>query len=130
MKVPEVPLKPLLSAYGAVLFVAGVLFFAAPSAALNLYDTVSLTELESILAQSLGGAMVALGVMCWIWRARAKRRGPAVLGLIVMSALWTVVAVRAGLLFDGLWIFWCEAAGLAVVTLLLMAIWFNGEQPP
>jgi hypothetical protein len=130
MKVPEVPLKPLLSAYGAALFVGGVLFFAAPSATLNLYDTVSLTELESILAQSLGGAMVALGVMCWIWSARAQRRGPAVLGLIVMSALWTVVAVRAGLLFDGLWIFWCEAAGLAVVTLLLMAIWFSGRQAP
>ena len=130
MKLPEIPLKPLLSAYGAVLFVAGVLFFAAPSAALNLYDTVSLTELESILAQSLGGAMVALGVMCWIWRDRAQRRGHAVLGLIVMSALWTVVAVRAGLLFDGLWIFWWEAAGLAVVTLLLMAIWFNGKQAP
>ena len=128
MKIPEVPLKPLLSAYGAVLVVAGVLFFAVPSATLNLYDTVSLTELESILAQSLGGAMVALGVMCWIWRTQAQRRGPAVLGLMVMSALWTAVAVRAGLLFDGVWIFWCEAAGLAVVTILLMAIWHSGGE--
>ena len=101
MTIPEIPLKPLLSAYGAILVVAGVLFFALPSAALGLYGTISLTKLESVLAQSLGGAMVGLGVVCWISRTRAQRRGPAVLGLIVMSALWTVVAVRAGLLFDG-----------------------------
>ena len=74
--------------------------------------------------------MVGLGIVCWISRTRAQPRGPAVLGLIAMNALWTVVAVRAGLLFDGLWIFWWEAAGLAVVTLLLMAIWFSGKQAP
>lgn len=130
MKILEVPLKPLLSAYGAILVVVGVLFFALPSATLSLYGTVSLTKLESVLAQSLGGAMVALGVVCWISRARAQRRGPAVLGLIVMSALWTVVAVRAGLLFDGVWIFWVEAVGLAVITLLLMAIWHSGGPVP
>jgi hypothetical protein len=60
MKIPEVPLKPLLSASGAILVVAGVLFFALPSATLSLYGTISLTKLESILAQSLGGAMVGL----------------------------------------------------------------------
>jgi len=130
MKIPEIPLKPLLSAYGAILVVAGVLFFAFPSATLGLYGTISLTKLESVLAQSLGGTMVGLGVVCWIYRTRAQRRGPAVLGLIVMSALWTVVAVRAGLLFDGVWIFWWEAAGLAVITLLLMTIWHSGGQVP
>ena len=109
MKIPEVPLKPLLSAYGVILVVAGVLYFALPSATLGLYGTISLTKLESILAQSLGGAMVGLGIMCWTSRSRAHRRGPAVLGLFVMSALWTVVAVRAGLLFGGFWIFWLEA---------------------
>ena len=55
-------------------------------------------------------------------------RAAAVLGLIVMSALWTVVAVRAGLLFDGVRIFWWEAAGLAVVTLVLIAVWYSGGQ--
>jgi len=130
MKVPEVPLKPLLSAYGAILVVVGVLYFALPSGTLGLYGTISLTELESVLAQSLGGAMVGMGVVCWISRARAQRRGPAVLGLIVMNALWTVIAVRAGLLFDGVWIFWWEAAGLTVITLLLMAIWYGGREAP
>lgn len=130
MKVPEIPLKPVLSAYGAILVGAGVLYFALPSATLGLYGTISLTKLESILAQSLGGAMVGLGVVCWISRARARRRGPAVLGLIVMSVLWTVVAVRAGLLFDGAWIFWWEAAGLAVLSLLLVAVCHSGGQAP
>ena len=130
MKVPEFPLKPLLSAYGAILVVAGVLWFTLPSATLGLYGAVSLSKLESILAQSLGGTMVGLGVVCWISRTRAQRRGPVVLGLIVMSALWTVVAVRAGLLFHGVWIFWWEAAGLAVITLLLMTIWHSGRQAP
>ena len=130
MKIPEVPLKPLLSAYGAILVVAGVLFFALHSATLGLYGTTSLTELESVLAQSLGGAMVGLGVVCWASRARAQRRGPVVLGLILMNALWTTVAVRAGLLFDGVWIFCWEAAGLALITLLLMAIWHGGKPAP
>jgi hypothetical protein len=130
MKIPEVPLKALLSAYGAILVVVGVLYFALPSATLGFYGTISLSKLESILAQSLGGAMIGLGVVCWISRARAQRRGPAVLGLIVMSVLWTVVAVRAGLLFDGVWIFWWEAAGLAVISLLLVAIWHSGRQAP
>jgi hypothetical protein len=130
VKVPEVPLKPLLSAYGAMLVVVGVLYFAFPSATLGLYGTISLTKLEIVLAQSLGGAMVGLGVVCWISRARAQRRGPVVFGLIVMNALWTVVAVRAALLFEGVWVFWWEAAGLAVITLLLMAIWHSGRPAP
>lgn len=130
MKVPEVPLKALLSAYGAILVVVGVLYFALPSATLGLYSTITLTKLESILAQSLGGAMIGLGVVCWISRTRAQRRGPAVLGLIVMSMLWTVIAVRAGLLFDGVWIFWWEAAGLAIISLLLVAIWHSGGPAP
>ena len=130
MKIPEAPLKALLSAYGAILIVAGVLFFALPSAALGLYGATSLGELESILAQSLGGAMAGLGVVCWTSRTRVQRRGPAVLGLFVVSALWTVVAVRAGLLFGGIWIFWWEAAGLAVISLLLVAIWLSGREVP
>jgi hypothetical protein len=52
-----------------------------------------------------------------------------VLGLIVMSVLWTVVAVRAGLLF-GVWIFWLETAGLVVISLLLMAVRYSGRQGP
>ena len=130
MKIPEVPLKPVLSACGAILFVVGVLYFAIPNVVLGLYGATSLTELESILAHSLGGAMVALGVVCWISRASAQHRGPVVAGLIVMSALWTVVAVRAGISVEGTWIFWLEAAGLAVITLLLMAIWHRGGQIP
>ena len=73
--------------------------------------------------------MVGLGVVCWISRTRAQPRGPAVLGLIVMSVLWTVVAVRAGLLF-GVWIFWLETAGLVVISLLLMAVRYSGRQGP
>lgn len=129
MKIPEIPLKPLLSACAAFLVVSGLLLFALPAATFSLYGAISLTLLESVLAQSLGAVMVGLGVVCWLSRTRAQRRGPVVLGLIVMSALWTVICVRAGLLFDGIWFFWVEAAGFATITLLLAAIWRSGGQP-
>ncbi len=130
MKTPEGSLKALLSAYAAFLVVVGIVFFAGPTATLGLYGTHSLTSLESVLAQSLGAVMVGLGVVCWIARLRAEQRGPAVLGLIVMSALWTVVCVRAAFLFDGNWFFWGEGAGFAAITLFLLAIRYGGEKAP
>ena len=128
MKTPEGTLGLLLSVYAVCLIVAGVAFFALPSVWLGFYGVTSLSDLESILAQSLGGVMVGLGVICWMSRARAKRRGPLVLGMIVTSALWTIVAVRAGVLVDGYWIFWAEGIGLALATLVLVAIWHGGER--
>ena len=119
-------LKLLLSVYAVFLLVAGVVFFALPSATLTLYGAPPLSVLEGILAQSLGAVMVGLGVSCWVARSLAKHRGPLMLGLIVMSSLWTVVCVRAGVLIDGNWFFWAEGAGFGLVTSLLIAVWHGG----
>ena len=100
--------------------------FALPSVTFGLYGVASLNVLESILAQSLGAVMVGLGTICWVTRSRAKNRGPLVLGLIVTSALWTVVCVRAGVLIDGHWFFWAEGIGFALVTLVFVAVWHGG----
>ena len=126
MGISESQLKLLLSVYAALLLVAGVVFFAFPSATLALYSALSLSVLESILAQSLGAVMVGLGVVCWAARSRAKNRGPLMLGLIVTSSLWTVVCVRAGVLIDGNWFFWAEGAAFGIVASLLIAIWHGG----
>ena len=126
MRIPEDKLKTVLSAYAAFLIVTGFVFLAVPSSTLDLYGAASLSVLESILAQSLGAVMVGLGVVCWAGRSRAKHRGPLMLGLIVTSGLWTIVCVRAGVLFDGHWFFWAEGSGFAVVTLLLMGLWRGG----
>ena len=128
MKTPEGILKPLLSAYAAFLVFGGVVLFAIPSNIFGLYGVPSLGMLENVLAQSLGAVMVGLGVVCWVVRSRAENRGPVVLGLIVMSALWTVVCVRAGFLFEGVWFLWAEGAGFGAVTLLLLAIWRSGDR--
>ena len=128
MGISEGQLKLFLSVYAVFLLVAGVVFFALPSATLALYGAPSLSVLEGILAQSLGAVMVGLGVVCWAARSRTKNRGPLVLGLIVTSSLWTVVCVRAGVLIDGNWFFWAEGAGFGIVTLLLMAVWHAGGQ--
>ena len=122
-------LKHVLSIYAGFLIVAGMFFFALPSAILGLYHGgLSLSLLEGILAQSLGAVMVGLGVVCWVARSRAEKRGPLMLGLIVLSALWTVVCVRAGVLIDidAHWFFWAEGVGFALVTLLLLASWHGG----
>ncbi len=126
MGISESQLKLILSVYAALLLVAGVVFFAFPSATLALYSALSLSVLESILAQSLGAVMMGLGVVCWAARSRAKKRGPLMLGLIVTSSLWTVVCVRAGFLIDGNWFFWAEGAGFGIVASLLIAIWYGG----
>ena len=126
MGISEGQLKFFLSVYAAVLLVAGVVFFALPSATLARYGAPSLSVLESILAQSLGAVMVGFGVLCWAARSRAKNRGPLMLGLIVTSSLWTVVCVRAGVLIDGNWFFWAESAGFGIVTSLLIAVWHGG----
>ena len=128
MEIPEGRLKLFLSVYALFLLVAGVVFFALPSATLTLYGAPALSVLESILAQSLGAVMVGLGVLCLAARSRTKNRGPLVLGLIVTNSLWTVVCVRAGVLIDGNWFFWVEGAGFGIVTGLLIAVWHAGEQ--
>ncbi len=126
MKIPENKFKALLSIYAAFLIATGLVFFALPTATLDLYGAALLSALESILAQSLGAVMVGLGVVCWSARSQAKQRGPLMLGLIVTSCLWTVVCVRAGVLFPGHWFFWAEGAGFALVALMLMGVWYGG----
>jgi hypothetical protein len=127
MKTPESMLKLLLSAYAAFLISSGVALFAIPSVTFALYGAPPLNVLESTLAQSLGAVLVGLGAICWMNRARAEKRGPLVLGLIVTNALWTVVCVRAGLSI-GFWFFWAEGIGFALVTSLFVAVWYGGER--
>lgn len=118
-------LQVLLTIYGLFMVVVGGAFLALPSGTLGLYGAIELSLLEEVLARCLGALMIGFGTMCWAARSssEAGTRDPLLLGIVVSTALWSVVCLWAAFSIGGNWFFWFEGAGFAAATVIFLYAW-------
>ena len=115
-------LKMLLSVYAALMAVSGAAFLVVPSAVPSMFGVRPWDGAEIFLTRIIGALLIGLGVMCWTARTAeaSKARDALILGLTVVSGLFTVLSVLIGISNAANWRIWAAAAFHALVTVLFI----------
>ncbi len=86
-------LKGVLTLYGAILILLGLMFIVAPDQAASMMGFVEITDLGVYIAALCGAGFVTAGV----WLIVAGRDPLRHITLVKFAILWSLLAVVAGL---------------------------------
>ena len=117
-------LRMLLSVYAVFLGASAAVFLVVPSAVPSMFGVRPWDGVEIFLTRIIGALLTGLGIMCWTARTAeaSKARDALILGLTVVSGLFTVLGVLIGISTAANWRVWAAAAFHALVTVLFIVI--------
>lgn len=117
-------LRVLLSAYGVLSVIGGVLWIAMPGPLIGFFGASSAGPVAAFLATMFGAAAIGVGVMAWM--ARGAEASPArnalVLGLTLTNLLWFGLLVRGALSGEFNHWAWFPVSAYALWTLLFVMV--------
>ncbi len=115
-------LKMLLSVYAVFLGVGAAAFTVGPSVVMSVFGNPPLDERETFLAWMASAPLIGLAIICWTTRLAeaSKTRDAVILGLTVVSGLFTVLGVLAGIANYGNWVVWAATAVHVSFTVLFI----------
>jgi hypothetical protein len=117
-----VSLRGLLSVFGALSLLGGVLWMVIPDTLLAAFGAPEIGPVSTFLATLFGGAAAGLGIMTWLARDAepSQARNAMVLGIAAINGLWFVLILIAVLSGGYTSMAWIPVAVYAVWTALFL----------
>lgn len=117
-------LRTLLSVYGVLIGVGGLIFLIVPTQNLALYGVQDVGDVSITLSRYAGSMGIAVGVIAWTARAAgpSPARSGLVLGLIIANALSAAVCLLGALSGAFNQAAWFPTAAFAVFAALFVYV--------